>query len=114
MEVPERFKIKYIFAEFRFDYELPLLGVDLDFIKERRNELNECLQLLANKVGQINIASAKGVADFDTASKLVKYYHFARVTLDLKENILTGGVSGNSEPKIYTEAQAKAINSRFD
>lgn len=113
MKLPERFKIKYVFAEFSFNYELPLLGVDLEFIKERRIELNDCLQKLAKKIGQINIASKKGAADFDTANKLVKYYHFAKVTLDIKESVLLGHSSSNSEA-FYSEEHAKSINSRFD
>ena len=84
-------KITFEFIEQRFDYKLPLLGVDVQFTKNRRNEILSCMQQLAKKVSEINIASSKGVADFALANKLVKYYYYALSTVNQKEDLLING-----------------------
>lgn len=86
----EKHKIKFKFVNNRFNYDLPLIGVDLDFINERKNEIQDCMQQLATRTSQINIASAQGVADFELASKLVKYYWYAMCTVKHKEKALMG------------------------
>lgn len=82
--------IKFNFIENRFSYELPLIGVDLDFIKNRKLEVADCLQQLSKKCGEINIASKDGVTDFDKANKLVRYYFDAMCKLNAKERQLLG------------------------
>ncbi len=82
--------IKFNFIENRFSYELPLLGVDLDFINNRKSEVLDCMQQLSKKCGDINIASSAGVADFDKANKLVRYYFDALCKLNYKEQQLLG------------------------
>jgi len=83
--------IKFNFIENRFSYELPLLGVDLDFIKQRKSEVLDCMQQLSKKCGEINIASSAGVAEFNRANKLVSYYFDALCKLNHKERQLSGG-----------------------
>ncbi len=83
-------EIKFSFIHNQFNYELPLLGVDLDFISKRKAEIQDCMQQLATRTSQINIASAQGVADFEIASKLVKYYWYAMCTVKHKESALMG------------------------
>lgn len=84
-------EIKFEFIINRFDYILPLLGVDLEYTKARREEILDCMRQLGKKMPEINIASLKGVTEFDTANKLVKYYYHALVTVNNKEHILING-----------------------
>ena len=86
----KKHEIKFSFIRNQFDYELPLVGVDLDFISKRKAEIQDCMQQLATRTSQINIASAQGVADFELASKLVKYYWYAMCTVKHKERALLG------------------------
>ena len=104
-------KIEFIFIERQFDYKLPLVGVDVEFLKLRRAEIHECVRLLGEEIGRINIASKQGVSDIDKASKLVKYYFYAGRQVDSKYKQLT---EAPVERKTYSEAQAKQISSRFD
>ena len=75
--LPERFKVKYVFKEWQFDYILPLTDVDVEFLKVRREEVRDCFAQLAKRIGQINIVTSKGVAEMKTAAKLTKYYFYA-------------------------------------
>lgn len=83
-------KIEFKFTKMVFDYSLPLTGVDLAFINARKVEIQYCMAQLADRVKYINIASSKGVADFETASKLVKYYWYAMCVVKRKESSLLG------------------------
>ena len=87
--LPARFKIGYSFAIPEFDYILPLTGVDVEFLKERRKEVRYCFEQLAKRIGQINIVTSKGVAEMDTASKLTKYYFYAAKCIENKYLDLT-------------------------
>ncbi|MCP4985206.1 MAG: hypothetical protein GY928_03785, partial [Colwellia sp.] len=49
--------IKYKFVVPAFAYELPLTGVDLDYLTARREDIQSCLAQLAKEIGSINIAS---------------------------------------------------------
>ncbi len=82
--------IEFNFIEHRFEYELPLLGVDLDFVRQRKAELELCMQQLSKRCEEINIASALGVSEFDRANKLVRYYFNAMCKLNYKERQLLG------------------------
>ena len=84
-------QIKFEFIINRFDYKLPLLGVDLEFTKARRVEILDCMRQLGKKMPEINIASLNGVTEFDTANKLVKYYYHALVTVNNKQHLLING-----------------------
>ena len=84
-------QIKFEFIINRFDYKLPLLGVDLEFTEARRVEILDCMRQLGRKISEINIASLGGVTEFDTANKLVKYYYSALVTINNKQHLLING-----------------------
>jgi len=87
--LPERFKIKYEFCVNNFDYLLPLTGVDVEFLMERRKEVRECIFKLSERIGQINIVTSKGVAEMEVAAKLTKYYFYASKHLESKYLDLT-------------------------
>lgn len=84
-------EVKFKFIENRHPYSLPVLGVDLEFIKDRRCEIISCMRQLAKKVSEINIADENGMIEFDKANKLVRYYYFALRLINAKEEILTNG-----------------------
>jgi len=94
--------IKFEFIEHRFDYQLPLLNVDLDFVVDRKAEVIDCMEQLAKKVSEINIASKEGVADFSKANDLVKYYFYALATLNDKQEVLSGRVIKGAPNEVYT------------
>lgn len=94
--------IKFKFIEHRFNYELPLLNVDLDFVADRKAEVINCMEQLAKKIPEINIASREGVADFSKANDLVKYYFYALATLNDKQDILSGRVIKGAPIEVYT------------
>jgi hypothetical protein len=104
MDTNESKKIKYKFVEHRYNYELPLLGVDLDFLAERKIEIKQCLEQLAIKIGQLNIASAKGVSELNLANKLVKYYWYAMCTVKKREALLVNGDMEMSAEEIERQA----------
>ena len=83
--------IKFNFTIMNFDYILPLTGVDHEFIKERRAEIQFCTFKLKEKIQTLDITTKEGVADFDIASKLVKYYFNAWLLLSHKEEVLLSG-----------------------
>lgn len=87
--LPERFKIKYSFKDPAFDYTFPMLGVDVEFLKARREEVRNCFAQLAVRIGQINIVTAHGVAEIDTAAKLTKHYFYASKYIERKYLDLT-------------------------
>lgn len=102
------YNIKFNFTEKRFSYELPLLGVDLAFVVQRKAEVFDCMQQLSKKCGEINIACKEGVADFEKANKLVRYYFDAICKLNTKERQLLGyKISLSDEQK-----EEKAIRMR--
>jgi len=87
--LPNRFVIKYVFKEWQFDYLLPLTGVDVEFLKARREEVRGCFAQLAERIGKINIVTSTGVAEMDTAAKLTKYYFYASKHIEAKYLELT-------------------------
>ena len=89
-------EIVFKFIQHRFDYKLPDSGIDLEFLKDRRCEVIGCMQQLAKKVSSINIATKKGVSEFEIASQLVKYYFFALVLIESKQDDLTNGTVVNA------------------
>ena len=91
-------EIEFTFSRHGFDYKLPLTGVDLDFLKDRRCEVIGCMQQLAKRVKDINIATKEGVSEFSLASELVKYYYYALVVIESKQDILTNGESRKDAP----------------
>ena len=102
--LPERFKIKYSFKDPVFDYSFPMLGVDVEFLKARRAEVRECFAQLAVRIGQINIVTAQGVAEIDTAAKLTKHYFYASKYIERKYlDLTTDRAQGKKAPAgIYT------------
>jgi len=107
--LPERFKVKYAFNANRFDYELPLTGVDVEFLKERREEVRDCFTQLAKRIGQINIVTSTGVSEMDTAAKLTKYYFYAAKCIENKYLDLT--TDRLNRPT--TEAQEKYLREMY-
>lgn len=87
--LPKRFKIKYSFQGQKFDYALPILGVDVEFLKARREEVRDCFAQLSLRIGKINIVTSTGVAEMDTAAKLSKYYFYASKLIERKYLDLT-------------------------
>lgn len=103
--------IEFKFIENRFDYKLPLVGVDVEFLNKRRAEVYNCLYELAKVVGAVNIASKEGVADFDKCNKLVKYYHYALITINSKHDALVNGKRKITQAEIDL---ASRLSSRID
>lgn len=103
-KLPERFKIKYSFKDPAFDYAFPMVGVDVEFLKARREEVRFCFAQLAERIGQINIVTSKGVAEMDTASKLTRHYFYASKYIEQKYlDITTDRLSAIKAPSgIYT------------
>lgn len=96
-------KIEFKFARHNFQYDLPILGVDLEFVAARKLEVIECMYQLAKKIPNINIASKEGVAAFSLANDLVKYYFYALVLLENKRKVLSGEMQEYAAPtEIYT------------
>ena len=83
-------RIDYIFKKREFEYILPFTGVNLTFIKERREELEVCFTELKKKILTIDIETSCGTADLQLASELATYYFRARCLLDSQENRLSG------------------------
>ncbi len=101
--------IEYKFIVRAFDYELPLTGVDLDYLAARREDIQDCLNQLAKKIGSINIASPKGVGEFDVANGLVKWYWLALTKVNNKHKLLTGTYTEST----LTSAQIVAREDRM-
>ena len=89
-------EIEFNFTRHNFSYTLPLLNVDLDFLKDRRCEVIGCMRQLAKRTADINIATKKGVAEFSLANELVKYYFYALITIEEKQEILSSGKVENT------------------
>ena len=102
--LPARFKIKYVFQAHKFDYQLPLVGVDVEFLKTRREEVRFCFGRLSQRIGQINIVTSEGVAEIDIAAKLTKYYFYASKLIERKYLDLTTDRLGDQKAPsgIYT------------
>ncbi len=93
--------IEYKLIVRAFDYELPLTGVDLDYLAARREDIQTCLAQLARDIGSINIASKKGVYEFDLANGLVKWYWYALCRINHQEEVLTGKVTQMKESSAH-------------
>ena len=112
MKTPERFKIKYEFKHMGKGFSAPIdLLANLEYIEDRLKELRACYQPLAKKIGEINIASRDGAYDFDIANSLVGYYALTAINLNIKKECL---LNGGKDKYVYSDAQARRINSRFD
>ena len=102
-------KIEFKFSSKSFGYTLPFTGVDLGFIRDRKKEIFICMKRLAKKTTEINIASKGGVADFDLANELVKYYFYALLLVNNKEKQLLGITDNYDEDKhaVYMHEQTR-------
>lgn len=88
-KLADRFKLNYKFTLMMKGASIDIcLSADLDYIEARFKELKECYKQLAEKVGQINIASRQGSYEFDIANSLVSYYLFSAVALNSKRECL--------------------------
>lgn len=59
-----------------------------EFFDARRSEVILCMQQLAKRTAEINIASKEGVSEFSLANELVKYYFFALAAIDREKGKL--------------------------
>lgn len=100
MELQDRFRIKPHFFEQRFAYELPLIGVDLEFLAERRKEAVFCITEMQKKIGEINIGKLSGVWELETVCKVLKWHHAALKVINTKDYII-------KNPEKWDEYQAK-------
>lgn len=102
-------KIEFKFSSKLFSYTLPLIGVDLEFVRDRKREIFSCMKQLANKTAEINIASKGGVAEFELANELVKYYFYALLLVNNKEKQLLGIAESYDKDKyaVYMHEQTR-------
>ncbi len=102
-------KIGFKFSSRSFSYTLPFTGVDLQFLKERKLEILDCMKQLAERTTEINIASKEGVVEFDLANELVKYYFYALLLVNNKEKQLlgVGEEVGSSKQAVYMYKQTR-------
>jgi len=112
--VMKNHKIEFKFILNRFNYTLPLLGVDLDFLRLRREEVNSCLTQLAKKISTINIASKEGVFEMQIAYELIKHYHYARVLINLKADMIINPNKHNQPMSQAAIEMASKQSSRID
>ena len=96
--------INFEFIIRKFDYKLPLVGVDLVFLAERRAEIVICIGKLASRIAEINIASRSGVVDMDKATKVLRWYHDALRLLNEKAYMINN--PGAYDKKAMTETEA--------
>ena len=81
-------KIKYQFKINEFDYKLPIIGVDLEFLALRRGEIIGHMETLKAKVSTIDIITAAGWWEFTVASKMVDWYQIALREINTKEYMI--------------------------
>ncbi len=89
------------------------VGVDLNYLAARRKEIQFCLAQLAEKIGAINIASAKGVGEFDMANGLVKWYWTALCKVNNKHKLLTGAYPEVTLTNVQREARESRMGKEF-
>lgn len=108
-------KIEFKFIENRFNYDLPLIDVDLEFLQERRVEIVSCIGQLSSRIGEINLASRNSVSEMDKSHKLLAWYHAALHTINAKTYMINN--PGAYDKKAMTETEAAlwiAASSRID
>ena len=95
------YTIKFEFIGQRFNYSLPMLvnneRPSKEFLSERKKEILSCMEQLATRVSEINIASAKGLADFGLANQLVRHYFYALMTVNSYFEMTYGEKAEKSE-----------------
>ena len=105
------FKLNYSFCRMKYAFALPLFNVDMDFVNERRKEIEFCRTELKKKIETIDISDINGANEFGIASNLVNHYFMACCLLDQKEDELT---QGYKPEKTYTNKERKRRTSRID
>ena len=99
-------KIKYWFQRNQYDYGLPIVGADLEFLALRRGEILDHQETLKEKVATIDFTTLDGAEEFYTASDMVKWYQSALRQINTKEYML--GLEGKPyNPSDCSEAHAK-------
>ena len=99
-------KIKYKFQDNKFNYSLPMVGVDLEFLSLRRNEVLDHMETLKIKVATIDFTSLSGANDFHTANSMVAWYQLALREINQKEYML--GLNGKPySPQDCSKAYAE-------
>ena len=81
-------KIEYKFIDRAFAYDLPLLGVDIEFLAERRKEAVFCITQVKSKIGEINIGNLRGVQELELACKVLHWCHAALKKINYKDYML--------------------------
>ena len=89
-------KIKYKFQVNKFDYVLPVQGVDLEFLSLRRNEVLDNMETLKAKVSTIDFTTLPGAEEFHTANSMVIWYQLALREINQKEYMLSNDGQYNS------------------
>ena len=108
-------KIEFEFIEHKFDYSLPLIGIDLDFLVDRRVDIVLCIERLAKRIANINLASRYGITEMSMATKLLSWYHNALREINSKTYMLNN--PGAFDKKAMTDTEAAlwiAASSRRD
>ena len=105
------FKLNYSFCRMKYAFALPILNVDMQFVNERRKEIEVCRVELKKKIATIDIESITGADEFGIAANLVNHYFMACCLLNQKENDLT---QGYKPEKTYTDKERKRRTSRID
>jgi len=102
--LPKRFKIKHEFITHKFQYTLPLVGVDIEFLKVRRREVYLAIQELAKEIPKVNIANRNGMDEMDKVAHLLRWYHDALRLLN-QTAYMINNPSYSKEYMLETESQ---------